>query len=85
MKNESVSVGSKVTTLVDENAQRKYLRIVNASSSTIFLGFDENLTASQGSPIPANGVFEIRRGNMFKGAIYAITSSGTSDVRIMEF
>ena len=85
MKYDSVSVGTSVTAIVNSNPNRFGLIIRNISAFTIYIGKDKNLTTDKGFKLSQNDAYEINSTNLYKGPIFAVTSAGTSDVRVMEF
>jgi hypothetical protein len=87
----SVSVTNTATQIVSTNPRRHSIVIQNLSSSVVYIGVDSNVTASgdsvnDGIAILQNGSFSFDAGGLpvWKGPIYGITASGTSDVRYWE-
>jgi len=82
----TVTVADTATQILAANARRKGCLIRNNSSQTVYLGFDSSVTTSNGLPLGANetlmnsGQFEA-----YRGAIYGIVASSTSDVRYWDF
>jgi hypothetical protein len=86
---KAVSVGTSATKLIDANASRVYLEIVNMDSAVIFYGEDNTVTTSNGIELSAttSKSWERTTGNsnfFYAGEIWAIDASGTSDVRVWE-
>lgn len=78
----AVSVASTATQLVvTALTERRHIEIQNLDSSAIFLG-GATVTTSNGIRIPARGSWSGEVGPSL--SLYAITSSGTADVRILE-
>lgn len=63
-------------------ANRRSLIVYNNSSSTIYIG-DSNISTTTGLPLPANSYSPSFDAGI-NMVLYAITSSGTADVRICE-
>lgn len=64
-------------------ANRLRMEIQNLGSQNVYLGEDNTVTTSSGIKLPKGSSFEIMLGD---GAnVWAITSSGTSDLRIAEY
>jgi len=82
----AVSVGSTATLIMAANNERKGCVIFNNGTNTIYLGMDSAVTSSTGLPILANATFSNSNLQaLWRGAIYAITASSTSDVRFWEW
>lgn len=81
---ESVSVGTTATDLLaTELANRKSISIQNLGSKPIFIGCDNSVTDTNGTKIPKGATAEFRMGDSID--VHAITTTGTVDVRILEF
>lgn len=82
----SVSVGTSATLIVPADGGRRGYGVINNSSSTIYIGPDASITASNGIPIASNSNFtDSGDGDNFKGNIYGITASGSADVRYWQW
>lgn len=62
------------------NSKRYVLFIVNEGAGKVYIG-DADVTAANGIPVPSGSIYPDYDS---KDAWYAITSSGTADVRLME-
>ena len=74
------------TVIVAGNTHRQQLIIANVdTSTTLFIGQDNTLTAANGVPIfpETDRVFD-RGFGLFLGEIRGITSAGSVDVRVWE-
>jgi hypothetical protein len=68
------------------NNERKGSIIVNNGSVTIYLGMDASVTSSNGLTLLAGEKFNNSGQNaVWKGNIYGITASSSSDIRYWEF
>lgn len=82
----TVSVGSTATVILPANLARRGCLVTNTSAGTVYLGFDANVTTANGIPIVQNAFFNNSGENIaWRGVIYGIVSSGTSDCRFMEW
>jgi hypothetical protein len=77
----AVSVGSTATQIVASNSIRRYVMIFNASDKTVYVGFDNSVTTSNGVPILRKAGIIIDQTEV---NIYGIVASGTADVRYLE-
>lgn len=84
--NSSVDVSASTSTLVlASNVGRVYAAIVNNSANSIWISLGAAAVANKGILLNANGgSYEINPNNMYVGNIYAIASSTTSTVTIVE-
>jgi len=72
--------------IMASNPLRKGCLIVNNGSVTIYLGMDNSVTSSTGLPLAANATFNNSGFNdLWKGAIWGITASSSSDTRFWEW
>ena len=76
----AVSVGVTATLLINGNRNRYVLYIVNEGASKVYLG-DVNVTSTTGMPLQSGSIWPDYD---TKDAWYAITASGTADIRLME-
>ena len=75
------SVGIVAVIILPSNSDRRYFSVVNAGGATVYIGFTSGVAPSTGYPIPPGGTF----GNdVFYGTLYAVTSAGATDVRVLE-
>lgn len=82
----TVSVGSSATRIIASNNNRRGSLIFNVSAGTVYLGMDVNVTIANGYPLLQNASFTNSGQNaVWKGAIYGIVASGSSDCRTWEF
>jgi hypothetical protein len=74
------------TLIVPANPDRKYLLILNISSSDIYICFGNEATQNTGIPLPPQGSYEFNSFLLpFYGDVYASSYSGDiSKVAIME-
>lgn len=87
MSYNTVTVTTTATKIVDTTEQRRSLIISNASSVTVYLGFDADVTTANGLPLVPEGTFQNDNsgGRMWLGPYYAIVETGTADVRYLEY
>lgn len=82
----AVSVGSTATLIMSANNERKGCLIFNNGANTIYLGMASNVTSTTGLPLAANATFSNSDLHaLWRGAIYGITASSTSDTRFWEW
>jgi hypothetical protein len=86
MAYDFVSVGTTPTLIVEANAQRLSLIIINGGSDVLHFGQDANVTASNCPYLLPNGnLTEDSSGTkLYCGAFYGITTGGTSTVYYWE-
>lgn len=72
---------SSAASIVAANASRKSVTIHNAGSVTVYLGSTSGVTTSNGVPLAPNATMSDEAST---DAWYAITASGTGDLRIVE-
>ncbi len=77
-------VGTTVKEVLDYNAKRLWAIITNTSSTVCYIGMSQGVSSSNGTQLNQNDVFTIDLTNPYTGPIYAVTASGTSDLRIMQ-
>jgi len=83
---KAVSVGTSATELIGANDQRIKLTIQNLDSGEIYYGEDNTVTAANGIKLAAAASVEeeFDGHKWYQGAVWAIVSSGTADVRVWE-
>ena len=86
MSFNTVTVTSTATKIVDANTQRQSLIISNAGSVTIYIGPDNTVTTSNGTPLVSGGNLTEDSGGtrMQLGTVYGIVATGTCDCRYWE-
>ena len=57
--------------------------IINTSATTVYLGFDNSATTSNGFPLRQNAVWQTNEPRGYPGDVFGIVPSGTSNVRFM--
>lgn len=75
-------VSTNAVEVVSGDTSRRSALIQNLGPEPVFVGFDSSVTPTTGVQIAAGG--GTYSDETFSGALYAITSSGTSDVRFQE-
>lgn len=87
----AVSITTTSTTVIASNAGRKHLILINSGIEPVYIRL-----ASAGAtiadiplnPAPAvnqsGGSYEITNDNLYRGAIVAITATGSSTLRVIE-
>jgi hypothetical protein len=75
----NVSVGTTVVQLVP--ACEGAVGIYNNGTATVYIGYDLNLTTTNGFPIPASSGLGVNSQSI-QNTIYAISGSAAQDVRI---
>lgn len=72
---------TSASSIVAANASRKSVTIHNAGTVTVYLGLNGSVTSSNGLPLGAGATLS---DDASTDAWYAITASGTGDLRIVE-
>lgn len=63
--------------------QYRQVIIYNEGTAEAFVGTDDQVTAASGLPLPAGAALSLDN-VMFTTRLYAVTASGTADVRVLE-
>ena len=83
-----VTVGTAITVVLNENANRISFLITNDGSNNLYLGQDINMTtANAGIKIGNNSTFSDESneaGKCWLGSVYGITNTATTLVRYWE-
>jgi hypothetical protein len=79
---KSMTVTTSATEIVGRNRYRKLLVIYNNGTNTVYLGFSPtDCTTASSFPLEAGDAVKWK---LKRDQVFGITSSGTSDVRVME-
>jgi hypothetical protein len=79
--NGKVAVGATSTTVLTANDGRKYCALVNDSDEAIYVSLGTAAVMNQGIRLNANGgSLEIAGERPYRGAIYAICTSGSKNL-----
>lgn len=70
----STSVNTTAVSIQALNANRKGFTLVNQTGKTIFLGYANTVTSSNGIPVPDGTIYEMPS-PIYTGAIFAIVAS----------
>jgi hypothetical protein len=89
MPTSAVSVTTSATQIVAANPIRTGLIIENVGGGTVYLGDDSSVTTSNGIKLAANATRELFFNGgawqfYYRGDLYGIVATGTSDVRVLE-
>ncbi|NIB44750.1 hypothetical protein HBA55_34540 [Pseudomaricurvus alkylphenolicus] len=76
----AVSVGTSATLVVAENLGRGRCLLQNLGGSDCYVGNSSGVTTANGIKLVADGTMEVS----FDDTVYAITATGTADVRYLE-
>lgn len=80
-----VTVGATATLILASSGRKGHL-LYNGGTSVIFVGGSSDITAASGMPVQAGETFTFDQNAFtYSGDIYAITATGTSVVRRLEF
>jgi hypothetical protein len=77
----NISVTATATLIIAANTSRRWVKITNNSSRSIYLGWDASVTTTTGD------ILYRRQSIIITGttsAVYGIVSTGTNDVRYLE-
>ena len=80
----AVSVSTTATKIVSANNRRVDLVISNEGSATIYLGFDDTVTTSNGVSLYQSEKTTWSGKDIYRGDIYGIVASGTQEARYWE-
>jgi hypothetical protein len=82
----AISVASSATQIMGSNNGRKNFVIYNAGSVDLFIAFDENVTTVNGMTVlPGSTYSSSGHPEIWRGPVYGVVSSGTTDVRYQEW
>lgn len=79
------SIGTNATRIYAPNSKRKQVIITNDGSTVVYIGFDKDVTTSNGIPLGKYDVFSDKVPVVHRGEIWGIVSAGTGDLRIVEY
>lgn len=82
LENSVATITNTVGTLVSSRSDRKSMSIRNNGSEAIYVGKNTSVTTSNGLIIDSGSVYHIEN---FTGTLYAISATGSVDVRIGEW
>jgi len=74
-------VSTAAVEVVAASADRQSVLVQNTGPETVYVGFDASVTAANGVEIAAGGTYA---DETYAGALYAVTASGTTDIRFQE-
>lgn len=78
----SVTVTTTATLIAGRNSKRKILELTNNGLNTVYIGLsDTDCTVASSFPLESGDVMEW---TFKRDEVWGITSSGTSDVRVLE-
>lgn len=81
-----VTITTAATNILPSDPARRGFLLANNGSNIVYIGLDASVTASNGIQIMPQDKFDLTgEHSVFKGAVWGITSSGTSDVRYWEW
>jgi len=81
----SVAIPNASTVVLNANPARKHVVIVNDGSQEVYLSFGAAAVAGKGVRLnKQGGSYEIDDRNLWQGAIYGITASGSSSLTVHE-
>lgn len=83
----AVTVTTSPTIILASNPNRRGCLIGNNdASATVYLGFDTNLTISNGMPLSSGATLQNSDDSaLWRGPIYGVAASGTIDTRYWEW
>lgn len=80
----AATVGTSATLIRAANTNRISLQITNISTGEVYVGFDASVTTSNGFELSQQDVISFTGSDLYKGDVYGIVATGTSDVRFFE-
>lgn len=81
ISNSVATIETTASLLVSSRSNRNNLSIRNNSSNIVYIGFDNTVTVDDGYILDVDSVLNI---DNYVGALYAISSTGSNEVRVME-
>lgn len=73
------------TQILAANNERRGVIIYNNGNNVVYVGFDGNISASNGMPILPQASFTLNGDRCWRGIIQGIATSSTDDVRVWEW
>lgn len=80
----SATVGAVSTEVLAAKSGRMYAVITNNSDEDMWLSLGTAAILNKGIPLKVNQSFEINGFKLFRGAVYAISTSGSKSVATFE-
>lgn len=77
------SAGTSATA-VDTTASHTFVKLWNNCTQTVYVAFSSTVTTSNGIPVVASGWIEFDESTSAGNRLYAVVTTGTCDVRVME-
>lgn len=81
----TTTVANTPTVILPANNERRGVIIYNNGASTMYVGFDTNVSLATGMPILPQSNFTLNGDKCWRGAIYGIATTGTDDCRFWEW
>lgn len=79
-----ISVSNSSSIIAASNVSRKFLRISNFSSESVWLQYGAAAAVSRGVRLTTNSFFEITSIELYTGDVHAISGGATVDVDVFE-
>ena len=80
------TVTTSALEVIASNSRRKGFILHNNSSATIFWGFDNTVTTSNGLPLLASAThFNSGLADGYRGSVFVIVAASTSNMRFQEW
>ena len=80
----AVSVTTSPTLIRPANTSRISLQITNLTAEEVYVGFDASVLTTNGFELSQQDVISFTGSDLYKGAVYGIVGTGSSDVRFFE-
>jgi hypothetical protein len=81
----TVQSSASGTQILAANNERRGVIIYNNGANVVYLGFDSNVTTSNGMPMMPQSSFTLTGDRCWRGIIRGIATSSTDDVRVWEW
>lgn len=82
---QNFTVGTSVVKILEKNPNRVSALVRHTSTGSLYLGFDQSVSSTNGLLLNQYDSYEINQLNNYTGEIWAIASASSQDVRIIEF
>lgn len=81
---DAVTIGATSTTVMAANSGRLYAVLTNNSNEDMWVSLGAAAVLNKGIKLMPNQSFEINGFKLFRGAVYAICTSGSKSMAIFE-
>ncbi len=81
----ATTISATASVLLNANNARRGFVIANNGAVTIYVGLDATVSSSTGIQLLSQDRFDENGQDCYRGAMWAVTSTGSSDIRFWEW